>query len=122
MTDTLKLFTTSTLFDATSALLGKLNIRFNRQTAEPINVAALYDGAMPQYLANALRLIEHTYFIGVANDLSLDTGEKSDNTIDEISEKIANGGRYDGMFIFACDATADAHITRSDVSALTSSL
>lgn len=119
MTDTLKLFTTSTLFDATSALLAKLNIRFNRQTAEPINVAALYDGAMPQYLTNALRLIEHTYFIGVANDLSLDTGEKSDNTIDEISEKIANGGRYDGMFIFACDAMADAHITRSDISALT---
>lgn len=119
MTDTLKLFTTSTLFDATSALLAKLNIRFNRQTAEPINVAALYDGAMPQYLTNALRLIEHTYFIGVANDLSLDTGEKSDNTIDEISEKIANGGRYDGMFIFACDAAADAHITRSDISALT---
>ncbi|MCQ2343805.1 MAG: N-6 DNA methylase [Paludibacteraceae bacterium] len=119
MTDTLKLFTTSSLFDATSALLGKLNIRFNRQTAEPINVAALYDGAIPQYLTNALRLIEHTYFIGVANDLSLDTGEKSDNTIDEISEKIANGGRYDGMFIFACDAAADAHITRSDISALT---
>ena len=119
MTDTLKLFTTSSLFDATSALLGKLNIRFNRQTAEPINVAALYDGAMPQYLTNALRLIEHTYFIGVANDLSLDTGEKSDNTIDEISEKIANGGRYDGMFIFACDAATDVHITRSDISALT---
>lgn len=119
MTDTLKLFTTSSLFDATSALLAKLNIRFNRQTAEPINVADLYDGAMPQYLTNALRLVEHTYFIGVANDLSLDTGEKSDNTIDEISEKIANGGRYDGMFIFACDAAADANITRSDISALT---
>lgn len=119
MTNTLKLFTTSSLFDATSALLAKLNIRFNRQTAEPINVAALYDGAMPQYLTNALRLVEHTYFIGVANDLSLDTGEKSDNTIDEISEKIANGGRYDGMFIFACDAAADAHIIRSDISALT---
>lgn len=34
MIDTLKLFTTSSLFDATSALLGKLNIRFNRQTAD----------------------------------------------------------------------------------------
>lgn len=119
MIDTLKLFTTSSLFDATSALLGKLNIRFNRQTAEPINVADLYDGAMPQYLTNALRLIEHTYFIGVANDLSLDTGEKSDNTLNQITETIENGGRYDGMFIFACDAAADAHITRSDISALT---
>ena len=119
MTNTLKLFTTSTLFDATSALLAKLNIRFNRQTAEPINIADLYDGAMPQYLTNALRLIEHTYFIGVANDLSLDTGEKSDNTLNQITETIESGGRYDGMFIFACDAAADAHITRSDISALT---
>lgn len=119
MTNTLKLFTTSSLFDATSALLGKLNIRFNRQTAEPINIADLYDGAMPQYLTNALQLIEHTYFIGVANDLSLDTGEKSDNTLNQITETIENGGRYDGMFIFACDAAADAHITRSDISALT---
>lgn len=119
MTNTLKLFTTSSLFDATSALLGKLNIRFNRQTAEPINIADLYDGAMPQYLTNALQLIEHTYFIGVANDLSLDTGEKSDNTLNQITETIESGGRYDGMFIFACDAAADAHITRSDISALT---
>lgn len=38
MTNTLKLFTTSSLFDATSALLAKLNIRFNRHAAEHVSV------------------------------------------------------------------------------------
>ena len=38
MKDTLSLFTTQPLFDACSALLAKLNIQFDRETALPINV------------------------------------------------------------------------------------
>ena len=116
MIQTLKQFTGgSRLFDAVSALLAKLNIEFDRETAEPIDVADLYDGPMPQYLTNALQCINRTYFIGVVNDQSL-VGAKSEKTVDET---FRNADRYDGMFVFACDAQPDAKLTRSTAAALT---
>lgn len=118
MKETLKKFTTDKLFDATSALLDQLSIRFDRETAEPINVADLYDQEMPQYLTEALSLIESTYFIGVANDESLKGGKKTED-LKEIGQTIANGGKYDGMFIFAVDAKENANLTRTASAALT---
>lgn len=115
MINVLRNFTTETLFDATSALLSKLNIRFDRETAEPISVADLYDGPMPQYLIDALQCIDKTYFIGIVNDQSL-AGEKSDESS---AETLRNADKYTGMFVFACDAKADANLTRTAASALT---
>lgn len=119
MIETLKLFASGkSLFEATSGLLAKLNIEFDRETAEPIDVADLYDNPMPAYLTEALQSIEHTYFIGIVNDQSL-AGAKSDDSLGEIAETIQHGGKYDGMFVFACEAKKEANLTRTLSSALT---
>ncbi len=119
MIETLKQFTAGkSLFEATSGLLAKLHIEFSRETAEPINVADIYNGPMPAYLTEALQSIEHTYFIGVVNDQSL-AGAKSDDSLDEIAESVTHDGKYDGMFVFACDAKAGASLTRTQASTLT---
>lgn len=118
MEQTLRQFTTDSLFNATAALLSKLNIEFDRETAEPISVADLYDTAMPKYLTEALECIKDTYFIGIVNDGSL-RGEKSAESLASVADTMNHGGKYDGMFIFACDAKPDANLTRTAASALT---
>ena len=118
MIQTLNRFSSESLFDATSHLLNKLNIEFDRETAEPINVADLYDGPVPQYLTDALECIKDTYFIGIVNDKSL-AGAKSADSLDDVAETIKHGGKYDGMFVFACDAKQDANLTRTAATALT---
>ncbi len=122
MNQALKIFTTETdLFKATEHLLAQLHIRINRVTAESMNVAGLYNQKgipMPQYLQAALMNIKSTYFIGVVNDQSL-AGSQLGDSLDGITETIQQGGRYDGMFVFACDAKEDATLTRTAASALT---
>ena len=114
----LQQFISESLFDATSAFLAKLGIQFDRETAEPINVAELYDQTMPKYLTEALAKIDKTYFIGVVNDQSLQ-GSKTDESLQDITGNIRHGGKYDGMFVFACDAKRCANLTRTDASSLT---
>lgn len=106
------------LFNATTTLLNKLGIQLDRETAEPINVRDLYDGPMPQYLTNALQDIKDTFFIGIVNDLSLQDG-KSQDSLQDVANTIEHGGKYDGMFVFACDAKTDANLTRTAAAALT---
>lgn len=118
MLNTLLRFTTESLFDATSALLSKLNIQFDRETAEPIDVADLYDAPMPQYLTEALQSVDNTYFIGIVNDESLQ-GQKNEMTLQEVADTMQHEGKYDGLFVFACDAKTDVSLTRSTISALT---
>ena len=118
MTDILKRFTNESLFDATSHLLSKLNIYFARETAQPIDVAELYDAPMPKYLTDALDSINHTYFIGIVNDLSLQ-GNRTDDDLEAITRMMQRGDKYDGMFIFACDANPKADLTRTSAAALT---
>lgn len=118
MLNTLSKFTTESLFDATSALLSKLNIQFDRETAEPIDVADLYDAPMPQYLTEALQSVDNTYFIGIVNDESLQ-GQKNETSLQEVADTMEHGGKYDGLFVFACDAKTNISLTRSTISALT---
>ena len=118
MIQTLNRFSSESLFDATSHLLNKLHIEFDRETAEPIDVAELNDGPMPKYLTDALECIKNTYFIGIVNDKSL-AGSKSADSLEDVAETIQHGGKYDGMFIFACDAKQDANLTRTAAAALT---
>lgn len=115
MIQTLNLFSSDTLFDATSALLRKLNIEIDRETAESINMLDLYDGPIPQYLTDTLKSIKDTYFIGIVNDQSL-VGIKSEESSDDT---LRHSDKYTGMFIFACDAKQGVNITRSAASALT---
>lgn len=118
MLNTLKNFTTQSLFDATSGLLSKLQIKFDRETAEAISLADFYDGPMPKYLTMASEAIDKTYFIGIINDKSL-TGEKKNESLEDVAGTIARGDKYDGMFVFACDIKREANLTRSTASALT---
>lgn len=118
MIESLRNFTTETLYSATSKLLTRLHIQFDRETAEAIDVADLYDQPMPKYLTDASECIKSTYFIGIINDGSLQ-GEKSEDSLDEVAETLAHGGKYDGMFVFACDAKPEANLTRTAATALT---
>lgn len=106
------------LFNATATLLDKLGIQFDRDSAQPIQVADLYDGPMPQYLIDALDSIMETFFIGIVNDKSL-LGGKTDENLEAITKMMQRGDKYDGMFIFACDAKHDANLTRTAAAALT---
>lgn len=118
MIESLRNFTTEALFSATSKLLTRLHIQFDRETAEAIDVADLYDQPMPKYLTDALQCIESTYFIGIINDGSLQ-GMKSEDSLDDVEETLVHGGKYDGMFVFACDAKPEANLTRTAATALT---
>lgn len=111
-------FTTDTLFNATSALLERLHIQFDRETAEPISIADFYETALPKYLTDALECIDSTYFIGIVNNQSL-AGAKNADSLESVAETMRRGDKYDGMFVFACDAKKDANLTRTAASALT---
>jgi len=122
MKDTLRKFTTETLFDATSALLTKLNIKFNRTTAEPIQLSDYYDNELPKYVKEALGNIAETYFIGVINEDSLHgkkTGESLYDKRAEVQSAMDAECKYEGMFVFACEAKKDANLTRTAAATLT---
>ena len=118
MKDILQKFVDESLFDASSALLDRLNIRFDRETAESIDVKELYDGNIPTYLLDALAHIDKTYYIGVVNDNTL-RGEKSEESVVQRVEEINSAGKYEGLFVFACDVKSGHKLTRSSASALT---
>lgn len=116
MIQILSKFISKSLFEATSAFLTELNIKFDRVTAEPIVFDELYDGPKPKYMTEALENIDSTYFIGIVNDLSL-AGEKSQDTLENITKSIDD--KYSGMFVFACDVKPEAKLTRTIVANLT---
>ena len=117
MEQTLKLFVSESIsyYNATLKFLKKVGISVDREISLPINVADLYDQPLPQYLTDALKNINETYFIGIVNDQSL-AGNKTDESLDDF---IHSEGKYDGMFIFACDAKNNANLTRSAIASLT---
>ena len=118
MIDTLKQFTNDNLFSATSALLEKLHIQFDRETELEMSISDFWDGPMPKYLTEAMSYMDKTYFIGIVNDGSLQ-GQKAADSIEKVADIIKHDGKYDGIFVFACDAKADGTLTRSTLSALT---
>jgi len=118
MKQTLGRFLNEPLFDAVSHLLAKLNIQFDRETAEAIDMAELYGDPMPKYLDDALQCVKDTYYIGVVNDQSL-AGAKTAGNLADVSEDARNGGKYDGLFVFACEVKRETNFTRAAASALT---
>ena len=111
MINVLKSFTSDSIFNATSRLLEELKIQFSTETREPIHIQDFYDGPLPQYLINAFKCVEASYYIGILDDASL-SGKESDI-------KLRNRARYDAMFVFACEIKADASLTRTVAAALT---
>ena len=93
MINVLKSFTSDSIFNATSRLLEELKIQFSTETREPIHIQDFYDGPLPQYLINAFKCVEASYYIGILDDASL-SGKESDI-------KLRNRARYDAMFVFA---------------------
>lgn len=111
MINVLKSFTSDSIFNATSRLLEELKIQFSTETREPIHIQDFYDGPLPQYLIDAFKCVEASYYIGILDDASL-SGKESDI-------KLRNRARYDAMFVFACEIKADASLTRTVAAALT---
>lgn len=111
MINVLKSFTSDSIFNATSRLLEELKIQFSTETREPIYIQDFYDGPLPQYLIDAFKCVEASYYIGILDDASL-SGKESDI-------KLRNRARYDAMFVFACEIKADASLTRTVAAALT---
>ncbi len=118
MKDALHKFIEGSLFEASTSLLQHLNVYLDRETAEAINVAELFDGEMPQYLTNALSLIDHTYYIGVVNNETL-SGRKKGANLNELIKESGSEGKYDGLFVFACDAKQGVKISRTSAASLT---
>lgn len=118
MRDTLTKFTSESLFDASLALLDKLIIQINSETAEPIPFEELYDAPIPNYLAEALKSISATYFVGIINDKSL-SNQPDEDDLDSVAAMMKRGDKYDGMFVFACEAIPEAPMTRTIASQLT---
>jgi len=118
MENTLKSFVGDSLFEATSNLLEKLNIQFNRLTAQPVEFTDLYDGTLPKYLVDSLKMISATYYIGIINDLSLQ-GHMNTTTLSDVADIVEQGGKYDGMFVFACEVFPEANLTRTVAAQLT---
>lgn len=117
--DTLSLFTDHSLFDACSALLEALHIRFDRQTEEPITVSDFFPDTMPQYLREALSHVAHTYFIGVVNDLSLKGKAEERSLTEQQKDAEQQKERYSGMFLFAVDVNGGERLKRTEINALT---
>lgn len=90
----------------------------DRETAEAIDVAELYDDTMPQYLVDALNNIKDTFYIGAVNDQTL-KGEKSETSINDVINQTISKGSHDGMMVFACDVKVGRTITRASAASLT---
>lgn len=118
MEETLKLFTKDSLFDACSALLSRLNIYFNRQTAQAMQLTDLYEtNMMSQELQVASDKLTATFFIGVVNDKTLQ-GNKDEGTIeDEINKTLDS--HYQGMAIFAVQVRDGIQLKRNEQAVIT---
>lgn len=110
------------LFDACASLLAYLNVQFDRQSEEPINIANIYNDALPKYLTEALTYVSHTYFMGVVNDLSLKGKAEAQQLVDHIAIAEAEQDKYSGMFLFAIDVKDGCELTRTHLNALTRAL
>ena len=118
MEEILKLFTTDSLFDACSALLSRLNIYFNRQTAQAMQLTDLYEpNMMSQDLQIASDKLAATFFIGVVNDKTLQ-GNKDEGTIEDEINKTQDS-HYQGMAIFAVQVRDGIQLKRNEQAVIT---
>ncbi|MBP5366365.1 MAG: N-6 DNA methylase [Bacteroidales bacterium] len=107
MENTLRKFIYEPLFDASRALLNKLNVKYDMVSSEPFDIrneyVATFNSELPQYAQKILEQISATYFVGIVND------EKYGK--DDV--------RYKGLLFFAADYKPGATPTRSDMANLT---
>ena len=118
MEEILSLFTSEPLFEACSALLNQLSIKFNRQTAQSLSFWNLYgNNTRSKELQKVVEMLAGTYFIGVVNDDTLQ-GNSNDSSIEDEINK-AQDERYQGMVIFAVQVKEGQSLSRSQQATIT---
>ena len=119
--DALNSFSNSSLFTATKNLLKELNVEIvgtNIEQRIEVKNFAMHFKSKSQSLEDALSCVDGVYFLGYANSSVL-TSDNGDNDFYKAVEFTQKEGKYDKMFIFACNIEQEANITRDFVSALT---
>ena len=119
MNNCLNRFAAGSLFDASSAMLSQLKIKFTPQTREPIPFRDMYTRAMqmPKALDSAYAKVADCYFVGAIDEDSL-AGRDSSFAIGERTNEICEG-RYCSMLVFAVDIKPGERLTRSEIATLT---
>lgn len=116
----LRLFTEGNVQEASVRLLSHLHIPHTQELPSPIQYRDYYDrGEIPQYIERALTLCREYYYIGEVCDDALAGRDNGDTNLREDLMKLRDNAHYKSMMLFAVDLRTDAHITRSDLSALT---
>lgn len=117
MKATLKKFTTASLYEASKAMLKRLNIRYKTQSKEPINFKSLYSRVtsqqIPKSLVSVLSKVKESYYIGAIDEDTL-KGRDSLFDIDDICND-----KYQTMLVFAIEVDSEVSITRSEYATLT---
>ncbi len=119
--DALNSFSNSSLFTATKNLLKELNVEIvgtNIEQRIEVKNFAMHFKSKSQSLEDALSCVDGVYFLGFVNNSAL-TYDSSGENFDKAVELVQKEGKYDKMFIFACNIEQEANITRDFVSALT---
>lgn len=119
MEQTLKLFINGNLYEATNLLLRKLQIIHTQEESSPMRYEDYYDSPLPQYVKNALDLTRECFYIGEVSDDAINGKDSGDTRLQEDLEKLRANAHYQSMMLFAVDLKADAHVTRTDMAALT---
>ena len=120
MEQTLKQFIVGNVREASVRLLSHLHILHTQEEPSPIQYRDYYDrGEIPQYIQRALTLCREYYYIGEVCDDALTGNERGDTNLREDLKKLRDDAHYKSMMLFAVDLLPDAHITRTDLSALT---
>ena len=120
ITDLLATFTTTPLFEATTALLSHLGVAISSQTQAPIPFLTFYRKAaaaagttIPQAVEALFERVSATYFIGTVND------ETVAGNCDEVNLAVeAAKPHYTGMFVFAIEMKPGELLKRSEAAIL----
>lgn len=118
MEEILKQFATAPLFDACASLLRHLHISFAEVTREPVSFADLYQQPLTKTLAEAMKKVAASYYIGNVDESTLGGQSAQGKTVGEVEQATVDG-RYQGMLAFAIDVREGASLTRTESTTLT---
>lgn len=117
MRDTLKLFTTASLLDASQHLLNKLGLQYTKGAGQSFPAASLFeDVKLPIVAQEALAIVSETYFVGTIDERTFESNPGQIDLDDALHN--AEDEKYNGIFVFALDLQPQANATRTMLSAL----
>lgn len=121
MENVLRLFRESSLYDACLQMLNHLHVAVNEVTKEPIPFVDLYKGTyaatLPIALQEVLDKVSATYYIGNIDATTL-TGHGVAKTLEEVNAA-TQGGKYEGMMVFAVEVSDGKELARQESTVLT---